>query len=130
MITLRKYLEDNGIDQIKEDQTFMEEEYHAVRMYCETCGYLMTGADLEVIKVRGLEESFINWKTAYVEELWEEFGEVPMNPHTEEIEKPWRHFPTGTHREDVWHWFEESFDLSVAEDLMRVGGKTKLCQGK
>ena len=117
-MTLRKYLEDNGIDQIKDDQTFMEEEYHAVRKYCETCGYLMTGADLDVIKARGLEETFTNWKTVYVEELWEEFG------------KPWRLFPTGTHREDVWHWFEESFGLSVAEDLMRAGGKTKLCQGK
>lgn len=69
MTTLRQYLEDNGIDQIKEDQTFKEEEYHAVQKYCETCG-------------------------------------------------------------EVWHWFEESFDLSVAEDLMRAGRKTKLCQGK
>lgn len=130
MTTLRKYLEDNGIDQIKEDQTFMEAEYHAVRKYCEICGYLMTGADLEVIKARGLEESFTNWKTAYVEELWEEFGGVLMNPNTEEIEESWRLFPTGTHREEVWHWFEESFGLSVAEDLMRAGEKTKLCQGK
>lgn len=125
MLTLKQYLEDNGIDQIKEDQAFMEAEYHAVREYCEACGYLMDGADFDVIRARGLEESFNDWKTAYVEELWEEFGEVPMNPDTEETEVLRRHFPPGTHREEVWHWFEESFDLSVAEDLMQAGEKAK-----
>lgn len=54
----------------------------------------------------------------YVHELWEEFGDVPMNPETEEIEEEWNGFPPGTHREEIWHWFEESFCLSVAEDLM------------
>ena len=51
-------------------------------------------------------------------ELWEEFGEVPMNPETEEIEKPWKHFLSGTHREDILRWFEETFHVIVAEDLM------------
>ena len=41
-----------------------------------------------------------------------------MNPETECIEEEWNGFPTGTHREEIWHWFEEEFDLSVAEDLM------------
>lgn len=50
--------------------------------------------------------------------LWMEFGDVPMNPETEEIEEKWQDFPAGTHREDIWHWFEEKFNLSVAEDLM------------
>ena len=43
-----------------------------------------------------------------------------MNPETEEIEEPWKHFLPGTHREDIWHWFEERFNISVAEDLMHV----------
>lgn len=51
-------------------------------------------------------------------ELWNRFGEVPMNPDTEEIELEWRYFPAGTHREKIWHWFEETFDVSIAEDLM------------
>lgn len=41
-------------------------------------------------------------------ELWEEFGDVPMNPETECIEVAWCGFPKGTHREDIWHWFEET----------------------
>ncbi len=117
-MSLRKYLEDNKIDNIKDDQEFMEAEYDAVQTYCEICGYLITNEDLEIIKSRGLEESYINWKQIYVKDLWEDFGEVPMNPETEEIEEEWHEFPIGTHREEIWHWFEEQFNVSVAEDLM------------
>lgn len=51
-------------------------------------------------------------------ELWYRFGEVTMNPETELIESEWNNFPAGTHREDIWHWFEDTFDVSVGEDLM------------
>ena len=53
-----------------------------------------------------------------IRKLWAIFGDVPMNPETECIESPWLHFPAGTFREDIWHWFEESFNISVGEDLM------------
>lgn len=61
--------------------------------------------------------SFVKQKSAsiYTRMLWDEFGNVPMNPETEEIEEDWRDFPLGTHREEIWHWFEESFNISVAE---------------
>lgn len=114
-MSLRKYLEDNKIDQIEDDQKFMEEEYNAIQTYCENRGYCISGKDLDIIKRRGLEESFTNWREIYVKDLWEEFGEVPMNPETEEIEESWKHFLPGTHREDIWHWFEEQFDINVAE---------------
>ena len=52
-----------------------------------------------------------------VKELWGKFGDIPMNPETECIEEPFMHFPIGTHREEIWHWFEETFNVSVA-DLM------------
>ncbi len=51
-------------------------------------------------------------------ELWMKFREIQMNPETEEIEEEWHSFPAGTFREDIWHWFEETFNVSVAEDLM------------
>jgi len=54
----------------------------------------------------------------WIRQLWNEFGDVPMDPKTEEIEERWLCFGEGTHREDIWHWFEETFDVSVAEDLM------------
>lgn len=55
-----------------------------------------------------------------VKELWSEFGDVPMNPETECIEEAWHGFPAGTNREEIWHWFEETFDVRVA-DLMYGG---------
>lgn len=53
-----------------------------------------------------------------IKNLWAEFEDVPMNPETEEIDADWHGFPAGTHREDIWHWFETEFKISVAEDLM------------
>lgn len=114
-MSLKKYLEENKIDQMEDDQEFMEIEYNVIQAYCENCGYYITNEDLCAIKSRGLEESFLNWKEAYVKDLWEEFGDIPMNPDTEEIEEPWKHFLPGTHREDIWHWFEDQFNVSVAK---------------
>jgi len=119
-MSLRKYLEKNKIDSIKDDQEFMETEYNLVHMYCEKCGYSITNEDLEIIKSRGLEEIYTNWKQTYVKDLWEDFEKVPINPETEEIEDAWRLFLPGTHRAEIWHWFEEQFNVSVAEDLMDV----------
>jgi hypothetical protein len=48
-----------------------------------------------------------------LEELWEEFGDIPMNPKTECMEGEFLHFPIGTHREDIWHWFDEKYSLGV-----------------
>lgn len=53
-------------------------------------------------------------------DLWHEFGDVPMDPVTECIDEAWGSFPAGTHREEVWHWFEDTFHISVAKDLMGV----------
>lgn len=54
----------------------------------------------------------------HIYDLWEEFGEVSMNIESECIEEGWHGFHAGTHKEEIWHWFEETFHVSVAEDLM------------
>lgn len=64
-------------------------------------------------------EKFTNKELA--KELWRRFGDIPMNPYAEEIEQDWNGFLKGTFREDIWHWFEDTFNVSVAEDLMNVG---------
>lgn len=70
-MSLKKYLEDNGIDQIEDDQEFMEAEYNAIQTYCENCGYCITSDDLNTIRSRGrgLEDSFEHWKETYVKDL-------------------------------------------------------------
>ena len=49
-----------------------------------------------------------------IEKLWEKFEDVPMDPVTECMEAPFLNFPAGTHREEIWHWFDERHTKGVA----------------
>lgn len=49
-----------------------------------------------------------------LEDLWDQFSDVPMNPDTEKIEGNFLHFQYGTEREDIWHWFDERHSKGVA----------------
>lgn len=53
-------------------------------------------------------------RDAKLELLWDKFADVPMNPETECIDEPFLGFPAGTHREDIWHWFDERHSRGVA----------------
>lgn len=44
--------------------------------------------------------------------LWDCLTDVPIDEN-ERIEMDWLDFPRGTHREEIWHWFEETFHVSV-----------------
>lgn len=117
MHNLNKLLKDK-VDCIDDDEQFVIAEYDVIHEYCRDQKYQIEQSDMDTIVARGLEDSFITWKQAYIEEKWFEFGDVPMNPETECIEEEWNGFPAGTHREEIWHWFEDTFNVSVAEDLM------------
>lgn len=67
-------------------------------------------------EIASIEEDL--FRAQHIVALWEEFGEIPMDPCLEITEKYWHGFPAGTHRETIWHWFEDYFKISVAEDLM------------
>ena len=41
--------------------------------------------------------------------LWEELEDIPYDPEKEEIEVPFMHFPAGTDRDTIWHWFDEHY---------------------
>jgi hypothetical protein len=51
-----------------------------------------------------------------IEALWQKLGDVSID-EDECIEQPFEHFPVGTFREDIWHWFESIFQVRVY-DLM------------
>lgn len=36
---------------------------------------------------------------------WENFGDVPIDKD-DKIEIPFLHFPIGTDKYDIWHWFD------------------------
>jgi hypothetical protein len=49
--------------------------------------------------------------------LWSILGDVAIDDE-EQIEEHFIVFEIGTHREEIWEWFEEYFSLSVAKDLL------------
>lgn len=58
-MALAEVLEDLGIDEISDDQDFMEAEYEAVRDYCKERGCVLNKEDLETVRARGLESSLL-----------------------------------------------------------------------
>lgn len=52
-----------------------------------------------------------------VERLWKTLEDVLVD-EDERITRKWGYFEKGTHREEIWHWFEETFGISVGDDLM------------
>ena len=74
----------------------------------------MSHADYRAIR-DGLDEFWtLAERDTALEKLWEEFGDVPMNPETECREAPFLDFPAGTFREDIWRWFDERHSKGVA----------------
>ena len=71
----------------------------------------VTPDTLLLVEIPGADKSD---KDIRLEELWRQFGDVPMNPETECIEEDFLHFPAGTNRMDIWHWFDEQHSLGVA----------------
>lgn len=49
--------------------------------------------------------------------LWDELGDIAIDGQ-ERIEDAWHGFPAGTPREEIWHWFEDAYPVSVAVDFM------------
>ncbi len=53
-------------------------------------------------------------RDAELEKLWQQFGDIPMDPETECIEAGFMQFPAGTNIADIWHWFDEQHSIGVA----------------
>jgi len=41
-----------------------------------------------------------------IKKLWIKLGNITIDKD-ENTEQPFLHFPKGTFREDIWHWFDE-----------------------
>lgn len=48
-----------------------------------------------------------------LEDLWDRFGDVPMNPETECIEEAFLGWGPGIEREEIWHWFDKRHSKGV-----------------
>ena len=56
-----------------------------------------------------------------LETLWALLSDVPMDPDTETMEDEFLHFPEGTSREEIWHWFDRRHSKGVAYLLYHDG---------
>lgn len=76
----------------------------------------------------GLDEiTTLTERDAALESLWHEFEDIPMNPETECMDAPFLDFPAGTHREDIWHWFDERHSKGVAYLMYRTENTPRRC---
>lgn len=92
---------------------------------CKVLGVPINTVEIELkaIVVYAAENYRHSHDKKIAKELWEEFEEIQMNPETLCIEEEWHGFSIGTFREDIWKWFEEKFNVSVAEDLIELSNK-------
>ena len=79
--------------------------------YADYCTLFDALDDIETIKDHD----------SVVEEIWNSFADVPMNPDTECMEAGFLHFPSGTPREDIWHWFDERHSKGISYLLYECG---------
>lgn len=56
-----------------------------------------------------------------LEDLWDQFADIPMNPETECIEAPFMGWGVGISREEIWRWFDQRHSKGVAY-LLYGGG--------
>lgn len=89
----------NTLEEFREDGAF-DDEYAYYEAYLTE---RWSASNMDTLQTRD----------AKLERLWGEFADVPMNPGTEEMEEPFLHFPVGTNREEIWHWFDERHSKGV-----------------
>lgn len=60
-MSLKEYLEENGVDGMEDDEEFMEAEYYMTRLYCESRNYSLEPDDRATIIGRGLGDCYEDW---------------------------------------------------------------------
>jgi hypothetical protein len=55
-----------------------------------------------------------DYSDSELEQMWADIEDIPVDPETEEIEIPVLGFPAGTHREEIWYWFDERYSAGVS----------------
>ena len=67
-------------------------------------------------------------RDAVLEALWKQLDDVPMNPETEELEAAFLHFPAGTNRLEIWHWFDDRYSKGVSFLLYGIQADSRRCE--
>jgi len=78
--------------------------------------------EFETIKVE-IHDAEYDTELAYLDVakyLWRILGDIPTDENGVDgnIDEDFIHFEKGEPVYDIWHWFQETFNISVVEDLM------------
>ncbi len=92
------------MNDVKHEAIKVLNELHSTIPYSDYCTIMDGLYDIETLLDRD----------EVLEELWEQFGDIPMNPETERIEEKFMGWGPGIHREEIWHWFDERHSKGVA----------------
>ena len=92
------------MNDVKHEAIKVLNELHSTIPYSDYCTIMDGLYDIETLLDRD----------EVLEELWEQFGDIPMNPETERIEEKFMGWGPGVHREEIWHWFDERHSKGVA----------------
>lgn len=97
---------------------------------CNKCGWIGSEEELlqssEVDKCPRCEETEYlmdlsgncYFDSEELEKLWEMLGDIPVNDN-DEIEEEFLEFPAGTHKEEIWKWFDERYPDGVCRLMMK-----------
>lgn len=55
-------------------------------------------------------------KLIEAKKLWSDFEDIPID-EDDDIDVPFLHFEKGANRFQIWHWFEETYNCSIVDDL-------------
>jgi hypothetical protein len=50
--------------------------------------------------------------------IWDKLRDIPINDN-DEIGLSFIHFEKGTDLHDIWHWIENTYNVSIGNDLMK-----------
>lgn len=53
-----------------------------------------------------------------LEELWEDFGDIPVSEDGEYIDEDFHIWSTGESKIDIWHWFDKMHSQGLVKGLM------------
>jgi hypothetical protein len=106
-----------------EIQKTLEQSINGIEYKCSECDFIF-GGDNAYYRACNCDHHGNNELSGVdsrekAKALWGLFGDIPID-NMDCIESPFENFPVGTDRFEIFHWFEETFNLSVAKDLMKL----------
>ncbi len=61
----------------------------------------------------------------YLEKLWQELADIQVDEN-DKILKRFKQFKKGTHKFEIWHWFDDNHSFGLMNGLMKEPTKTEL----